>query len=58
MNDYTYDDIYAHIMSRLKGCSQSTAEDIGIMFLARYLPEQGDLIEELDKFLDKVLFDK
>ena len=58
MNDYTYDDIYAHIMRRLKGCSHSTAEDICIMFLARYLPEQGDLIEELGKFLDKVFFDK
>ena len=58
MNDYTYDDIYAHIMRRLKGCSQSTAEDICIMFLAKYLPEQGYLIEKLDAFIDKVFFDK
>lgn len=58
MNDYTYDDIYAHIMRRLKGCSQSTAEDICIMFLAKYLPEQGDLIEKLDAFIDKVFFVK
>ena len=51
MNDYMDSDVLDRIVKRLPGCPADVAEEIMMVFYARYLKSDGDLLEALDRFL-------